>query len=139
MTATFSATTTDDEDGPGGGGSASEQEKAVMGQWTCVYYEMNEGGGVMGGVPDEGMMTLTLGTDHTFRYVYNDPEDASESYTETGTWRLDGSTLMVKMTGYLTENGYCNIVSVEGDQMVTQVGSGVYFERFTWQRIGDAR
>lgn len=138
LSATFSATTTDEDDGPGGGGSASEQEKAVMGQWTCVYYEMNEGGGTQGGKPVTGSMTLTLGTDHSFRYVYADPHDPSESYTETGTWRLDGSTLMVKMTGYLTENGYCNIVSVEGDRMVTQVGSGAYFERFTWQRIGDA-
>lgn len=133
QTAEFSVSVTDDEEE--GGGSSSYDEQRMMGKWTVIYYEFNEDGRPVGTKFPRNVMTLTLGEDHSFRYDYKDPEDASESYSELGTWRLDGEQLWVKLQGNAVETAYCNILSLETDQMVTERRQGIYYDRYTWERV----
>lgn len=134
-TATFSATVGDEEEE--GGGGASELEKNIMGRWTVYRYQGMEDGESFDEPFPEGVMTLTLSEEFGFNYVYKDPWEPSESYSDTGTWWLDGNTLMVKYSagGLYVELGFCTIVSVTDDELVTETREGSMVDRFYWKRI----
>ena len=135
-TATFSATVGDEEEG---GGGASELEKSIMGRWTVYRYQGMEDGETFDEPFPEGVMTLTLSEEFGFNYVYKDPWEPSESYSDTGTWWLDGNNLMVKYSsgGLYVEMGFCTIVSVTADEMVTETGEDGMLDRFYWKRIDE--
>lgn len=137
-TATFSATVGDEEEE--GGGGASELEKSIMGRWTVYRYQGMEDGESFDESFPEGVMTLTLSEEFGFNYAYKDPWEPSESYSSTGTWWLDGNNLMVKYStgGSYIEMGFCTIVSVTADEMVTETEEEGMLDRFYWKRIDDA-
>lgn len=134
-TATFSATVGDEEEE--GGGGASELEKSIMGRWTVYRYQGMEDGESFDEPFPEGVMTLTLSEEFGFNYAYKDPWEPSESYSSTGTWWLDGNNLMVKYStgGSYIEMGFCTIVSVTADEMVTETEEYGMLDRFYWKRI----